>query len=819
MLTGFFMLSSLQLYRIGLRYPKTVLALCLAASFLACFGVARLRVENNLSTLLPQHFDSVQALHKLEASFGGLGFLVVTVEGPREEAARNFAGALATRIESLPSVQYVDFQHPTEFFKERRWLYLDLEDLQEMERRLDRSLVLQKKGVSPTFNHLMDFADEEDRPDLTYQDIQEKYRHRFELKDAVPSAPEEGAFITMRVKARSGQQDLDGTQALMGQIRSLEASLHANPDFDSVRVRFTGDHVQALETVDFLRGRMAWVSILVMISLWLVLWLYFRGVRWMALVGVPLAMGILWTGGAIYLGFHHLNVLTGFAVGILGGLGSDYGIYVLGRYLQERRRGVAFEIACDKAFSNTGRATFASMLTTVFAFFALLFSDFQVSVEFGFVGAIGLVFNYVAMMLLIPAVLKLGRKRWQEDEEASMTAPFGRLSAGFLRLFYPRGAGVGVALVLLLCGISAFSFKSQSEIQFEDGRMDDLGLPGEELYKKVTENYGGTLQPTVLLTEGLEESRKVLQAFEEEMSESPEGESLFKRVVGISNFVPQEAPAKREILVRLRNKFRESHFPISSKREELIASFSSSLNSEEVSVAGLPFEVRRLFHSAVHPEVFAVYLFPDLKELNWKWMKNYSDSVLRIRSEHGLDFMAVDNPFVAAEFVQMMQREAPRMLGATLLFLLVVLLATERPLSRAVLIFGHLIAALALLSGAMHWLRIPLNTLNVAALPIVLGTGIDSFIHFSSRFDEIGEVEATVREKIPSILVSNLTTILGFGALLFIPSAGLRSLGMVSILGMTIMTLLCVFVFPRCLALSVGSRGRALSYGGEVVET
>jgi predicted RND superfamily exporter protein len=215
----------------------------------------------------------------------------------------------------------------------------------------------------------------------------------------------------------------------------------------------------------------------------------------------------------------------------------------------------------------------------------------------------------------------------------------------------------------------------------------------------------------------------------------------------------------------------------------------------------------------------AVYLFPKFDDHNWDETKQYTGMVSGVRKFHGLQFRPIDNFFIATEFVSMMEREGLQMTLITLLFLLGVLLWVIRPLPRALVTFAHLLAGLVLLSGAMWLFKIPLNTINIAAFPIILGTGIDSFIHFGLRFDETRNIERAIQDKLPSVLISNLTSIIGFGGLLFTPSAGLRSLGAVAILGLMLMTLLCAFVFPRCLTLETRRQAPAFKLKEEALES
>lgn len=818
------MKSILKIYRLGIRWPLATLIVFGILSILAALAAKNLRIENNLSTLLPKDFQSVQALRAMEASFGGLGFLVVTVEGKNPETTREFADQLAGKVEVLPGVQYVDYRRPIEFFKSRQWYYFDLADLEEMEQRLDRSLELQQRGVSPYFHDLMDFADEEDNPDLTFEDIRKKYEDKqgfaLESESGERVSSDSGNFIAFRVKTKTHQQNLDAGEVIIAEITGLKDQLIASPQFSDISVSFSGDHVGAIDTVHFLKKRMTMVSIVVLALLIFVLWAYMRRFSAVLLVGIPLLLGILWTGGLIYLFLDHLNIITGFAAGILAGLGSDYGIYIVTRFFQERGAGKDFRESCDLAFQNTGRASYSSMLTTVFAFLALIFSDFGVMVEFGIVGALGLFMNYLAMMVVLPALLSLREKYFSKKDTALGDLHHGlEKSKIFKALFYPRAPGAVISVVLLLCVVSTLILPQQSKMHFDDGRLDPLGTPGEKLYQKVANLYGGTLQPTLLLVQGWEESENVVKAFNNEIENSENPKALpFKNVIGLSSFVPKNIDAKKSILKRLSEKFNKSKFPVENKRLELMESFDESVASSSIGIDDLPVEVRRMFISPFKRGTYAVFLFPQWDDLNWEWMERYSNTVYDVRQKYQLNFQAVDNPFLATEFVELMNREMPKMIVVTLLFLLLMLLWVARPFARALIIFSHLVVGLLLLAGLMWLFKLELNTINFAAFPIILGTGIDCFIHFGLRFDESGNIKDTINDKLPTILVSNLTTIIGFAGLLFIPSAGLRSLGWTSLLGLIIMTALCAFVFPRILCLYHKNDDSAVAFTEEPCE-
>lgn len=813
-----------KIYKIGLRYPALVLVLCTIFSVLAFFWAKNLKIETDFSELLPPQKESVQNLKKLNENFGSMGHLLVTVESEDPSISEKFAEDFVERIERLPGVRYVDFRKPVEFFKKRQWLYVDLEDLQEMERRVDRSLELQEKGVSPVFSGLMDFADEEDRPDLTFKDIRKKYEKRLKGEASGLSSDEEGKFIVLKVKANQGAEDIESNRALISSIRHLEEKLKKEKIFRSVKVGYTGGYQASIETEDLIRKEMTWVSVIVSLILIFILILYFRRFSGAMLVAIPLAMGILWTGGFVYLVLGHVNVVTAFAVSILAGLGSDYGIYLLSRFAKEKDLGKDFLTACRLAFGITGKATFIAMLTTIGAFGALMFSGFEVFVEFGVVGCLGLLLNYLAMMLVMPSLLKLSDRYqnkillwligWKQNKRIQ-SSWVSLLSA---KIFKPKWAGTFVLFALLLCGISSLSLPSQSKIYFEDGQLDNKNLPSNQLYDRVSKTLKTSFYPSVFIAKGAESERRVYEEMTRQLKEESKESRVFANVIGISEFIPKNQTQKRDLLARLKKKYRMNRYINEGQKDKFIKSIDEVFKSKEITEEVLPEEVRRAFISPQNKDVYAIYVYPAIGLGSSENMKRYRQGIASSIKKARVDVIPVDGAFISIDIIEMITREAPRGLTVVLLFFSGVLFVTLRKPKRAFLILGNLLGGLLFISGVLYLTGIRLNILNIAVFPIILGTGIDCFIHFSHRYDENRDLDDAIRNEIPPILISNLTSIVGFGGLLLTSSLGLRSIGWVCVIGLVIITFFCTFIFPRCLLLPSLRRLKVPKVDQEVVE-
>ncbi len=808
-----------KLYQAAVRFPKTVLVVSLVLTLVAAWAAGKLSIENDMTALLPRETESVRNLHQLKKFFGGAGYLIVALESADRNAAEGFADAFDLKLQAHPSILYVDSKAPVDFFKKRLWLYLDVEDLHEMEWRVDRAIELQKKGVSPTFAHIMDFAEPEDRPDLTFRDIFEKYKKRAGME--IQERAGDGSMVLLRVKVKDNSENLDQNRRLMEDVRAMEASIRAeHPEYAKVFVGYTGGYATKLEQLALIQREVTWVSIAVSLLLLLILLFYFRRFSALALIGLPLAASLVWTGGLVYAFLGHLNMMTGFGAAILGGVGSDYGIYLLTRYYQERRAGHGLRVACREAFGGTGKATYGSMITMVAGFVALLFSKFGVFIEFGVVGAVGLATTYVGMMSIIPALLTLSEK-WRVGErwaryfpKSTGSSPSPSASSwvdteSFQKIFYPRKAFAGVVLVFLICGISSFTLPAQSKIFFEEGQMESPDLPGNRLGARINEMMGYTADPTVLIAHGAAEEEKIVSRLQARLQESSKDSHnpplVYNRVLGLSSFLPTSQPEKRKILFRIADKLGRTTLLLKGEKDYLLQTLRDSLSTPVTKREDIPPEITRLFEAIHQEDIYAVFLFPAFSRADSESMKRYQDGINGLKKELGLlDVEVADGTFIASDTVRLIEKEAPRGFLMVFAFLAVVLFTMVKSWTRGLIILANLLGSLFLLSGLLWLTGIRLNIMNIAVIPVILGGGVDIYIHFSHRFDEGTPLRDILKGEVPAMFVSSLTSMVGFGGFLLVSSVGLRSIGWVAVLGLGWVTLMAVFVFPRFLL--VGTR-------------
>jgi uncharacterized protein len=108
--------------------------------------------------------------------------------------------------------------------------------------------------------------------------------------------------------------------------------------------------------------------------------------------------------------------------------------------------------------------------------------------------------------------------------------------------------------------------------------------------------------------------------------------------------------------------------------------------------------------------------------------------------------------------------------------------------------------------GIMGVLGIPFNPANIMTLPLVIGIGVTSGIHILNRFSEEGSPSVLDKSTGKAVLISGVTTIVGFGSLMFAQHQGIASLGQIMAIGTMTCMMAALTSLPALLRL-LGMRG------------
>jgi len=94
--------------------------------------------------------------------------------------------------------------------------------------------------------------------------------------------------------------------------------------------------------------------------------------------------------------------------------------------------------------------------------------------------------------------------------------------------------------------------------------------------------------------------------------------------------------------------------------------------------------------------------------------------------------------------------------------------------------------------------------MSVTAIPLIIGIGIDNGIHLIRRYRESGgrSILEVAQSSGAALIQSNLTTMVGFGALTASSFAPLAEMGIVTVLGVALALMAALIAVPAVIVAS-----------------
>jgi predicted RND superfamily exporter protein len=236
-----------------------------------------------------------------------------------------------------------------------------------------------------------------------------------------------------------------------------------------------------------------------------------------------------------------------------------------------------------------------------------------------------------------------------------------------------------------------------------------------------------------------------------------------------------------------------------------VALLRRMLGAKHVEAANLPPAIREKFIAADGREAILAYPAFDAADM---------ESALRFMDEmdealHGqTDEIFVGESTVYATMLAMMRDESPSILLAAVLIIAACVALQMRRIGSTLLTLVPLLIATIWIFGFMGTFGLKLTLFNVPLFPAILGIGVDNTVYLMSALQLAGRsqaIEAALLSKIrhtgQAIFYSTLTTVVGFGAFLVADSGGLRSIGMLAMIGIAIAAFAAFFTLPPLMVL------------------
>jgi predicted RND superfamily exporter protein len=784
---------------VAVRAHRRPLRALLSAAVLMALGLwsaSRLTLDTDLTDLLPKSFESVRGLEKLKSSFGGIGYVAVAGYDASPEDLRRFAEEVAPKLEALPGIRFVEYRRASAFFEERALYYLTLEDLGEIERRIQAREKFERRQKNPMY---IKFEDEP-APPLDFSDLEAKYdsqsSRRLSGKGENYYLDPDERMVVLLAKPDGNSTDLSFSRQVVREVADLLARLDLKSYGPTFKIELTGTFKKKVDQQAQIARDLQSASIVALLLLIGYLLFHFRSGVAVLFNLLPVMAGLVWTYGVTGQIYGSVNLLTGFLAAILGGLGIEHGIHLLGRYEALLDRGESSESATRETFTHTGGAAFISALVAAVTFLSLAISEFRAFREFGVIAALGMILLIAAYVLVLPALLRIANRFGWKGSAGVVTGSRSELARWFLRPRFRRSVAVamGVALVGLTINARNASFN------YDFAALEDNSLPSFVFDKRTNRVLGYSQTPVVVLTPDPESERAVVAELSRRKRERGV-HSTIDFVAALDDLVPQQQAEKQAVFQSIAGVLEKVN------RDNLDGDTRTKFDDLKKKVAAPPFtradlpdSVRRQFMGMKESRSGFVLVFPRISLADGAKVREFAREVRSIEAPGGGQLSAAGEAMVLADIINMVTREMPRILTVSVISVLVVMALTLGSLKLAVLCMSPTVVSLFALAGLMPIWDLQFNYLNIIVLTVLIGVTVDAGVHLVSRLQGAGgEFTAVYGETGRAICGGILTSAVGFGAMLLAEHPGLNSIGQMANLGFATNLLVMLLAFPAFL--------------------
>ncbi|MDE2733382.1 MAG: MMPL family transporter [Gemmatimonadota bacterium] len=785
-------ISHQRLVRYIYHHYIGIIALATILSVFAGFFAAKLagNIKTDFADLLSDDYVSVQELNRIKARIGGIAPLMIVITSDDLDAAVSFMQVLADSLEHsslISSVSRLDSKKG--LLEKNRLLYMDLEDLREVNRRLDEHIELQKLKQSPLY---FAFDDEEEQV-LDFSDIEAKYQQDGAV---VPKQyrqyfiTKEGNGVILRLYPAGLTTDVAFSQDLIDHIDQTIAAIGPERFHPSIECVYKGSFQNSANQFTIIIRDLKSTALYSIVGVLLLITLFFRQVVGSLFITLPLMMSLTWTFGVTYLAIGSLNMITVGLFAILFGLGIDFGIHIFARYREAHRRGMDIEQALTVTVRYTGKALATTAVTTSIAFYSLLLTDFKGFSEFGFIVGTGILFSLVAMVAICPAFIVLA-------ERLRLVIPIRKRSVLWRTGRYPKPW----ATLLIGAVITGYSLYHLGDLEFEYDFSKLKPAPPPNINKgSLPQSLKEGRSPAIVLTESYDEAMEVVRTVEAIKATNGDSSTVLN-VKSVYSALPQDQDAKLALIADIRALLDREEGLFSESERAKLDSLRPYLDVEKLTLYDLPADLTNEFKDKEGNILNFVAINASVELKDGKDAIRFAEEISHIETPTGKTYIASSSHIIVAEMLKVMLEDSPLAVILTLVVVAVVLLIDLRSFVDTLLVLTPLLNALVWVVGFMYVFDIKLNLYNMVAFPTIIGMGIDNSVHIFHRYQEVGRgsLRLVLRTTGLALLATSLTTMVGFSGLVPAIHPALTSIGVLSLVGLGSCFITSVTLLPALL--------------------
>lgn len=660
-------------------------------------------------------------------------------------------------------------------------------------------------------------------------------------------------FVTPQKEANS----FTNAQKSLKNLRKTISRVQA--DFPDITAGVTGQEALNEDEMDLAFQDMTVATLISLLSLAILLILFWRGVRRPFLEILELVIALSWTFGFTTLFIGHLNILSITFAPLLLGLGIDYGIHWFARYQEEEQlRGIGKKEAIQNTMLKLGPSILLAGVTAALSFFPLVLTGFKGLVELGIITSMGMLMTTVTTLCVLPPLTMIfdtSAPKKQDPMGAGRVKPLLTLTnKKAILILIPAAAGLmlsvwaagGVKFDLNMLNLQ--SKKAEAVI------WEKKLLQGAELSSLYGAIFVSSLEAIQEKTKALEMLPSVSKALSIQSFLPDDQREKIDFLQHLKPLLAGTEPVQRngslinlsqidDILGRIRFKMLDSSKskwgvgkPLESQMLQVQKHIDSIRQRFQTMDTTQPLSALRAYENALIEDAAdkleilrtGVEATPmqidDLpRQLRMRYVDNRNRYLIRVlpaqdiweptllgkfvNDLRSVDRDAIGDPVTLHVFTKAFRDAAIKAAIYAMVFIFFLLLVTFRNLVYTLMVMTPLVAGTVWAIGLMRIFGIHFNLANSIFLPLIVGAGVEYGIIIVQRWQlqrkSPHENTALPFSTAKGVILAGLTTTVGFGSLTISAHQGIFSLGVLSVIGSLSILAAAILFLPAAMQIWV----------------
>ncbi len=830
------------MHHIIYRFHKPILVFTAALTLIAVILVFRLKLDANLFSLLPTDNPNVHSFFEVTEEIGIQSLLIAIVDMPENYTrtqSEAFVDLFAEHLRQSQWVNEVEYKADTEqlsalfqTYLEYFPLFLKTEDMEKLTMKLSDSgirkqVLINKQLLMTPFGvagKSLIYEDPLKMREFIMSTVNMSSQNRRIRPIKGYYHTDTGNTYFLFVKPIKPPQDITFSKELMADMRRLKTRVIAKwsgvigGPANHINISYTGGYPIAVNDEATTKTDIKVTLMSSFVGVMILFGLAFRAKKILLFVSVPLVISVLWTLGFASLIFQRLNLLSCIFSCVLIGLGIDFAIHIVNRYFDRHQLTLDATERLQITFQETGMGIIVGGISTAAAFYAIAISDFRGFKELGIITGTGILICLAVMMFVLPSLLICFANKKNAEKKMTITG-FGlkRLMTQLKK--YPK-----TVILVSTCAVGLLVFES-TKMTFDDNLKHFRSADNETLriQDQVTGWLRGSTAAVLLVAKGTSEekvmatSTSIFSALEELVDSG-----MIAGVKSIGQYFPLPRQQRKNIAFvrqhpdvfdakRIQTVFNraleDNGFEVLTGYDRYFEKLSkafllnetvlpSSLHKTDLGKILKPFVYRKgkYFKTVTYIQP-SIDLWARTDTDRFKKMIINTLEANRITKDH-YDLTGAN--LLTGDLKDLIISNLESALWLAGLSIVLVLIMYYRSLKYFFLSLLPLIIGLAAMSGIMVVFGLDFNFLNVMVLPMIIGIGIDDGVHLVNTYKQShpSDLFEALSKTGRAVVLTSLTTLVGFGSITLSHYPGLRSMGYVALIGIVACLFASVIVMP-----------------------